>query len=380
MTKLASIWLLFGGKSGDNAQVLALAETLQFRAGCDYTIKQLAHRKTELLLHLASRPTLAGITRAARRILAPPWPQLVVTAGRRNELAALWIKERAPHVRVVHLGRPWCHPERFDLVISTPQYELDGHPNVLVNRLPLNRVEQDRMAAARAAWSTEFAGLDEPRSVLLLGGNSGGFVLDARQALRLARSLETHLAARGGSLLVVSSRRTPAAFVDTLLAELGARVCYVHRWGERGENPYFGLLAWGDEFVVTEDSLSMTAEALVTGAPVWLFAVDSARPVDGSPWWLRPGNFGWKPLTHRLAMGLAPRRFHRDAHRLQDSLANAGLVAWLGEAAAAMAGEGPGARRAHAEQLRLADLDAGALRLLELLNAQASQPEASTAG
>ena len=41
-------------------------------------------------------------------------------------------------------------------------------------------------------------------------------------------------------------------------------------WDGTGENPYFGLLALADAFVVTVDSVSMVSEAVATHAPVML--------------------------------------------------------------------------------------------------------------
>jgi len=280
-----------------------------------------------LLLHLRSRPTLKGITAASRAALTPPWPDLVISAGRRNELVAQWIRTQAPAVRLVHIGRPWCHPARFDLVIATPQYRLDDFPNVQINALPLIQVDETRIAAASLRFRDQFAELPGPRTVLLLGGNSGGYVLDEHQAAALATRLSGF--AGGGSLLISSSRRTPRRFLEALLGRLEG-VEFVYRWDDAGENPYPGLLAWADRFVVTEDSVSMTAEALVTGKPVFVVPIDSAAPEDGSRWWLRMNNFGWKPLTHRLAMRYAPRRFYRDVRRLHFSLVAAGLIRWLG--------------------------------------------------
>jgi uncharacterized protein len=326
--KLGAIWLLFGGKAGDNAQVKALGAGVAAQLGWDYKVKQLQHHHTELLLHLLARPGLGGITAVSREALTPPWPDLVITAGRRNELVALWIKQRSPATRVVHIGRPWCQLHLFDLVIATPQYRLEGFPNVLINLLPLNQVDESKMTAAAETWRDQFAQHSSPRTVLLLGGNSGGYVLDTRQAQKLARALSALM--QNGSLLISSSRRTPAAFLETLLAGLDD-VAYCYRWDEPGDNPYFGLLAWGERFVVTEDSVSMTAEAIVTGKPVFVAAIDSAQPDDGTPWWRRAGNFAWKPLTHRLAMRFAPDRFHRDVRRWHQNLVASGLLRWLVE-------------------------------------------------
>ena len=105
----------------------------------------------------------------------------------------------------------------------------------------------------------------------------------------------------------------------------------VYRWGDAGANPYYGLLAWGDRFIVTEDSVSMLAETLATGKPVAVFRIDALAGARG-PWWANPGHYAWKPLTHRLAMAFAPARYHRDVRRLQQGLVDVGRSGWLDDA------------------------------------------------
>lgn len=372
--QLGAIWLLFGGKAGDNAQVEALAMALAERSGWHYRIKQLRHHPAELLLHLWSRPTLAGITRASRAGLEPPWPELVITAGRRNELVALWIKRRSPATRVVHVGRPWCRPARFDLVVTTPQYSLQGEPNVLTVELPLNQVEGERISEARESWRNRFAELPSPRTVLLVGGASGGYVFDDRQAARLADRVNALLGSDGGSLLLSTSRRTPDRFIRRLKDRLRAPD-FAYRFDDDGPNPYYGLLAWGERFVVTEDSASMVAEAMASGRDVYIAPIDSARPEDGTPWWRNPRNFGWKPLTHRLAQVLAPTRYHRDVRRLYQGLVDAGELHWLAAPPTARDPQ-PHAAGNTVEQVaglrqraRRADLEAAVAKVLELFGA-----------
>ena len=64
----------------------------------------------------------------------------------------------------------------------------------------------------------------------------------------------------------------------------------LHRWSAEGggENPYLGLLALADRFVVTSDSISMLVEVASLRRPLAIFDL----PVGGSlygPWARRPG-------------------------------------------------------------------------------------------
>ena len=139
-TEAPAVWVLLGHKAGDNNQVIALAESL----GVPFAEKRMRYRPTELWSNLLLGPNLLGISRVCAGQLRPPWPKLVISAGRRNEPVARWIRQQAgPAVRLVHVGRPWARPERYDLIISTPQYCLDRYPNVMIFELPLAEVIYD---------------------------------------------------------------------------------------------------------------------------------------------------------------------------------------------------------------------------------------------
>jgi len=317
------VWILKGPKAGDYAQLQLLARAL----GVSAVTKQLVFRPWELLLHARPRPTLAALDRAASDPLEPPWPRLVLTAGRRNELVARWIADAsAGHTRLVHVGRPWSHPARFDVVVSNRQYLLSASDNVIVNDLPLTDVTADSLAGERSTWGAKWAGLPHPWVVVLVGGDSGPLVFSPQHAQELARQINARVAKRGGSVLLTTSGRTPPRSTDALLQTLNS-AAFVHRWPSSEANPYRGLLACGDEFIVTADSMSMLAEACATGKPVYLFDYsDEARG------WLAPSAYRWKPLVHRLAMSIGPLRMRRDVRRIHAALLEAGRIRRLGAA------------------------------------------------
>ena len=183
---LPRTWLLMGHKAGDNAQLLALAEALGF----PFEARRLAYRRTELVTNLLAGPNLLGVVPERSDPLEPPWPELVLTAGRRNEPVARWIREQAggrERVRLVHVGRPWAPLSTFDLVVTTPQYSLPDAPNVLRNEAPLHRITPARLAAAREAWAPRLAHLPRPYVTVVLGGHSGPYTFDREAGAALGR-------------------------------------------------------------------------------------------------------------------------------------------------------------------------------------------------
>lgn len=321
-------WLLCGHKAGDNNQILALAEAL----GWPYLRKQMRYRHWELVTNRLLGITLAGIDRPRSDPLAPPWPDLVLTAGRRNEPVARWIKKRSGgKTRIVHVGRPWASPGNFDLVIVTPQYFVPALPNVETIDLPLHRVNRTLLAEAGRQWATRFENLARPYQAVLLGGNSGATRFTEDKARYLARWLNTRVTR--GSVLVTDSSRTPAASYDAFLETLHVPV-YTHRWRNDTENPYLGYLALADEIVVTSESISMLAEAAATAKPLYIFSLDERdHPVSTFSQKLTRGidRLRWQPLSHRIGQRLAPCRLRRDISPILANLVNSGRARRIGE-------------------------------------------------
>ena len=329
------VWVLTGHKAGDNNQVLALAGAL----GWPFEVRRMVYRPWELLTNRLPGGTLAGIDRAASDPLQPPWPDLVISAGRRNEPVARWIRRRSGgRTRLVHLGRPWAPLESYDLIVTTPQYFLPERPNVLHVDLPLHALDRQRLDRLAPAWEARFRDLPRPWWVVLLGGDSGPFVFTPDKAGRLAAWLNEVVTQSGGSVLVTDSARTPKAAYDAFLCRLDVPVHAFH-WGDDSrENPYRGYLAVADRLVVTGESMSMLAEARSTGRPLYIFDLSDCPqgPAGGRrcrPWWRWRHNFRYRPLSHRLAMRIAPRRMRRDVARIQQRLVASGAAAWAGQEA-----------------------------------------------
>lgn len=316
------VWTLLGRKAGDNTQIRALSA----RLGWPVEEKTIVARPWELLVHTMPGGSLAGIHRAQSSSLAPPWPDLIISAGRRNEPVARWIQARSGgHSRLVHLGRPWAALDRWDLIVTTPQYNLPAAQNILHNTLPLHAVDHSQLTATRTRFAEQLNTLPRPHIALMMGGNSGKFVFTRYKGARLGELSNRLACAAGGSLLVTSGPRTPAEAAMACEAALTVPRLS-HRWGQPGENPYLAFLADADAFVVTGESMSMLAEAQGREKPLFIF--DMGDP-PARPWWSLGHAWRYKPLSHRLAMRLAPLRMRRDIGRIQQALIDNGRALWL---------------------------------------------------
>jgi len=333
------VWLMMGKKAGDNAQIRALAEAL----GWPFEIKHLSFRKTELITNLLAGPTLTGVIKDRSSPLAPPWPDLMISAGRRNEPACRWVQAQRPRARLVHVGRPWAPLECFDLIVTTPQYRLPDAPNVLQNTTPLHRVTETRLAEAARVFAPRLAHLPQPYVAVVIGGNAGPYVLDAEAGALLGRAASAQAGNVGASLLVSSSARTPEPAMAALEAAID-RPAEIYRWRpDAADNPYVGYLALAQSIIVTCESMSMLAEACATRKPVFMFDLDTG-PANHWPllaellgerqqrsWGRRLRRWKFQPLVYRIAMVTGPRRLTRDVRIIQRALIADGRAVWLGE-------------------------------------------------
>lgn len=255
------IWVLTGAKAGDNAQVLRAAGAI----GLPFVAKAITLRPDFETAKPAVRPSLHHIDREASAPLEPPWPDLVLAIGRRLSLVALWIKQQSEgQARIALFNAPKGSAEDFDLVIAPVYYKLADHPRLLRIGLPLIALDEGRVEEARSAFAGTIGAMPKPLTALLLGGGTSNLRLSPGEAVAIFQRAR----ASAGSIYVSTSRRTDPRIAEALAPVLapGDRL---FRWAPNAaSNPYFGLAAVADRFVVTGDSLSMIVEIARLGRPL----------------------------------------------------------------------------------------------------------------
>src|SRR5262245_7053952 len=141
-------WLVVGEKQGDNAQARAVAAAL----GWPVEERRVAMQAQWLRAKPQVEPSLAHLDPGRSEPLEPPWPDLLITVGRRLSMVALWVREQSRgHTRIVLIGKPRRFARRFDLVVASAQYRISRRSNVLRIGLPLMRVDEKTVAAAADA-------------------------------------------------------------------------------------------------------------------------------------------------------------------------------------------------------------------------------------
>lgn len=206
--------------------------------------------------------------------LVPPWPDLVIAAGRKAPAAINYIKKQNRETFMVFLQNPRISPHHFDLVAAPAHDGLRGD-NVIATQATPNMITPALLAEAKVKFAPLLEPLPAPRVAVLIGGNSKTHRMTSEIASRLAGQLKA-LADNGHGLMITASRRTPPECRNILQGSLGEDGLF---WNGTSSNPYHGFLAWADYIIVTEDSASMISEAATTGKPVYTVPLEggSAR-------------------------------------------------------------------------------------------------------
>ena len=258
-------WIVTEGLAGTENQCLGVAEAL----GVMPVVKRINLRQPWKLLSpyigFETKNTFTGDA------LEPPWPDLLIAAGRKAIAAARYIKRASGgKTFTVFLQDPRIDPAAFDLVV-VPAHDPTRGDNVVVTQAAPNRVNFSRLKNARKDFETLLSPLPDPRVAVMIGGSSNAYTLTPDLMTKLAGDLRA-LAAQGFGLMVTASRRTGEGNRDILVKELKDTNAYL--WNGTGDNPYFGFLAWADFILVTADSVSMISEAATTGKPVYIVPLE----------------------------------------------------------------------------------------------------------
>ena len=293
------VWVLTDDRPGNATQSVGLADAV----GWPYERKALVMGAAARLHNRLLGASSAGINRQRSSALEPPWPDLVIAAGRRTAPVALWIRDQSHGLtKLVMLGRKGGDDAQlFDRVFAPAYCRLPAHPRRIETHAPLHRVTDEALRAAKERFAATFSDLPAPRVALLVGGDSGQYVIDPATAARIGGEARQLADRRSGSLLVTTSRRLRPSALQALRAAVPDAALF-HEWRlDDPNNPYLGLLAWADELVITADSESMLAEACSLGKPVYIARLPIRRSFAWisffREWVWRRGQA--KPLGHR---------------------------------------------------------------------------------
>ncbi|MFI9652726.1 mitochondrial fission ELM1 family protein [Guyparkeria halopsychrophila] len=262
------IWAVTTGEAGMANQARGLAEAVAVSTGWPVVQKTIGMPRPWRWLPMHWVPLPLDRLSPDSDHLAPPWPRVLITCGRRSAAASIAIRKASGgRCFTVHVQDPLIPPRYFDLV-APPRHDGLAGPNVLPTRGAIHHVTQAKLDQAAGQFRTPFETLPRPWIGVLLGGSNRTMTLTPEKTRQIGEQLASAARDSGGSLLITPSRRTGEANTRAL-AETIREVPH-QLWQGEGPNPYFGILALADYLVVSGDSASMVSEAASTGRPLYV--------------------------------------------------------------------------------------------------------------
>jgi mitochondrial fission protein ELM1 len=267
------VWGVTDGSAGTMAQVKALSGALGYEAAQ----KKVLVRKPLVLLPNSmfgkSLQRMISPFLESFDDLSPPWPDVVISCGRRGALAALGIKARIgrqKNTHFIHIHDPQMDAKNFDVVVAMQHDKIEAK-NVIKSQFSLHDITEETLASAKEKFAKRFTSYPKPYVAVLLGGSTNKYRLGAARMDEVISTLRRAQGATRGSLLITPSRRTGFANQQMLLETFPrVRDSQVYVYDGISENPYLGMLALAEHILVTNDSVNMMSEAIASGKPVYI--------------------------------------------------------------------------------------------------------------
>lgn len=292
---MTSCWGITDGSAGMVSQVrsLALAMGLQPQMKTIALKKPFAFLPNIILGGILKNYILTHMLRDTE-VLAAPYPEIVISCGRKGALVCAGLKMREPKIRAIHIQDPQMPPENFDVVVAMQHDRVEGK-NVIKTLFALHNISPEMLEAAHRKFAPVFEDYPKPHITVLLGGSTNKYKLTQARMAKVIEQLQDVVSKTQGSLLITPSRRTGASNIEALRqAFSGNKRVYIY--DGKAQNPYMGMLASADKILVTNDSVNMMSEAFSTGKPVTIIDLEGHKNT-------KPYNFGEMIKSRLLITG-----------------------------------------------------------------------------
>lgn len=283
--KPLEVWAITDDKPGHNVQVIGVCDAL----GIPYVKKKLVYKKSAAKPNFLKLNALNTIDRNYSDIISAPWPDIIVSCGRRAAAVATSIKARSiangKKCYAVNLMWPGLTYRKFDLV-AVPRHDkipiIFSRSNRIIRTIGApNLITKEYLLQEYKIWSRTIGELPTPKISVLIGGDSKKTSFNMKHAKELIDSITELVSALKASLLVTTSKRTDPEVSNYLKEEFKRRIgrhLYFYEYGSSRANPFYAFLQISDIIIVTGDSISMCSEACSTGTPVFIYSPEGNAP------------------------------------------------------------------------------------------------------
>lgn len=270
-TDNSSCWVVTDGSAGMENQCIGLAEAMDLSP----IVKRIQTKKPWRWLPPQLWINPLNQLKESADLLAPPWPDLVITCGRQAIPMSMAIRKASNgKTRTVHIQTPNTSAGNFDLVVVPEHDKLRGS-NVLVSNGSLTRITEEKLQAEKEKFKAAFQDLSNPVFTVLIGGSNKCYRMTPDHMRDLSGKLQKLHEFTGAHFLITTSRRT-GPDNEKILHSVLDKIPH-HIWDGSGDNPYFAYLEKADAVIVTADSINMVCEAATAGKPVLIYPLEGGN-------------------------------------------------------------------------------------------------------
>lgn len=270
MLGFKKVWIIIDEITGNANQAIALAKALNFK----YEVKTLKYSFWSFLPNWLKFGYM-GIDKANSSNLDEPYPDIIISSGRKAASVNAYLKKKNPKIFAVHLMNPDMCFSNFNLICLPRHDKSTLHTkfkNIIYTIGAPCYLDQNLMQEKVSNFSKKLKGFNKPFVSLMIGGKTkfGDYSIEelevlVKKAIDLTSSIK-------GCLFVTTSRRTNSKFLAESLVE--SKIPYFFfDWQATHieENPYLAYLKMSDYFIITGDSVSICSEVLSTGKPTYIY-------------------------------------------------------------------------------------------------------------
>jgi mitochondrial fission protein ELM1 len=271
-----SIWVLVDDRTGNSNQAIALAEIL----GEDFLIHHIEYNALANLpsMILKFLPYFFTTNFLSELSDSTQLPKLIITAGRRTSLIALYCKKillkRYNHeVKLVQIMRPACDYQDFDLIILPEHDHFPKASNILRITGAISNIAL-HISSGAAEFAVRHPAFQRHIAVMVGGVSKAGALSEqdfcdfADVVLCLGQRYQL-------PIFISFSRRTSFKikkyFAKIFQAASIEHIVFFDPKSEFAYNPYPAMLGQAEYILCSGDSISMCSEAASLGKRLYIF-------------------------------------------------------------------------------------------------------------
>lgn len=241
-------------KAGHRSQALGLFQAMQ-RQQADATFEEVSIQDLPII-------SLIKALFSSKNTLFEQAPDFIFGVGSHTHFRVWLLGKIFKKAKTVILMKPNLPIAWFDYAVIPEHDGIPGNSHVIVTRGALNPIRnENRHQAARI--------------LITLGGSSKRHQWNQEKVLLSVQQIVEHNP--NSEIILTTSRRTPAGFIDILKQQSFAKRLQICPVEQTPQGWIFEEMQKAEAVWVTEDSVSMIYEALTAGCRVGVIAMDRLK-------------------------------------------------------------------------------------------------------